>query len=310
MSIIRDRWIYALLFSGRRCYIGQSVNLSRRFKSHSAPSGGWDEEFEILVLGRVTGTEWDAIWFEYAWRWKAHQAGWSVYSRPKILIENIDSAIMDDVKAFGSTLTWDTSVTLGQQSVLFLESSAIDLVQLRRGWAGKHNAALHELCKSVRSDHNSLAQLVDLALAEAATALEAGDYRKVKVAQDQANTLIGELRLGIQVAARRTYSQNDRSFENKPFGEMTPRDVFQILISTPAVYVTSIIYCVFIFISASFMQAYSPPSGPVYEKWLNLLLSNVQSLAVTMMLLCVFSIFLRGIWGGLRSFVGYIAERS
>jgi len=77
---IRKRYIYALIFNNRHCYIGQSVDIARRLKQHQA-SGDWrgNGPFQQIALGSYNGTYAQLEDWEYAWRICAHKAGWHVY---------------------------------------------------------------------------------------------------------------------------------------------------------------------------------------------------------------------------------------
>ena len=76
----RQRFIYALIFKNRTCYIGQSVDVQRRFKQHQA-SGDWRSlgTFSVRPLGAYMGTYADLEEWEYAWRLAAQRSGWKVY---------------------------------------------------------------------------------------------------------------------------------------------------------------------------------------------------------------------------------------
>lgn len=82
-----ERYLYALIFSENRCYIGQTVDLHRRERAHLAPSGGWSEEFVFIKLGSVFGTFSDGLTMESAWRIAAQRAGWQVYRQPDIFYD-------------------------------------------------------------------------------------------------------------------------------------------------------------------------------------------------------------------------------
>ena len=83
----RRRHLYALLFQNGACYIGQTVNLKARLAQHRLPSGGWiGAQFELVHLGQANGTQLQAEDHEYAWRYKAQNAGWIVYAKPPSII--------------------------------------------------------------------------------------------------------------------------------------------------------------------------------------------------------------------------------
>jgi hypothetical protein len=70
-----QRYLYALLFPGRRCYIGQTTRPQQRWSEHRR---AWHEPFKPLLLGSVVGTYDDAVDYEHAWRYQAHNQGFHV----------------------------------------------------------------------------------------------------------------------------------------------------------------------------------------------------------------------------------------
>lgn len=74
----RPRHLYALLFANRHCYVGQSVDLKRRNREHKRD---WPDDFEMIHLGTMQGSQAQAEEYEYVWRWKAHRAGWRNYGK-------------------------------------------------------------------------------------------------------------------------------------------------------------------------------------------------------------------------------------
>ena len=76
----RPRHLYALLFANRLCYVGQSVDLKRRNREHKRD---WPDDFEMIHLGTMQGSQAQAEEYEYAWRWKAHRAGWRNYGKER-----------------------------------------------------------------------------------------------------------------------------------------------------------------------------------------------------------------------------------
>ena len=83
----RPRHLYALLFQNGACYVGQTVNLKTRMAQHRQPSGGWmGAQFELVHLGQANGTQLHAEDHEYAWRYKAQNAGWIVYAKPPSIV--------------------------------------------------------------------------------------------------------------------------------------------------------------------------------------------------------------------------------
>lgn len=77
---LRPRHLYALVFPGRRVYIGQTVDLKRRAYQHRR---SWHEPFEVLPLIEVTGTELQVEDWEFAWRYVAQRAGKIVLARAR-----------------------------------------------------------------------------------------------------------------------------------------------------------------------------------------------------------------------------------
>lgn len=73
------RWLYALLFSRRRCYIGQTTDPRRRWREHAH---AWRLAFRPLLLGSVVGTYAAAEDMEHAWRFAAWRAGLRIYADP------------------------------------------------------------------------------------------------------------------------------------------------------------------------------------------------------------------------------------
>lgn len=99
-----QRYVYALIFNDGRCYIGLTVHPTRRFVQHRRV---WPDGFEPVVLDEVFGNVWECNRREFAWRWAAHLAGWTVYaSPPDKIFDNLDAITWPDVKAVGERLTW------------------------------------------------------------------------------------------------------------------------------------------------------------------------------------------------------------
>lgn len=85
----RQRHIYALLFANSCCYVGQSVNLSRRLRQHRHKPGGWgNQKFTMIKLGCVNGTYAQAEEHEFAWRLCAQKNGWTIYGLPPNIVVN------------------------------------------------------------------------------------------------------------------------------------------------------------------------------------------------------------------------------
>lgn len=86
----RTRHLYGLFFNNGCCYVGQTVDLKQREQQHRGSRGGWQgQPFSFVPLSSMTGTQADAELHEYAWRYKAFQKGWRIYSKPPgILIQD------------------------------------------------------------------------------------------------------------------------------------------------------------------------------------------------------------------------------
>ena len=85
----RQRFIYALIFKDKHCYVGQTVDLERRKQEHKGSSGGWKEPFEMIQLDIMQGTRQEAEDFEYAWRYTAQRKGWRIIGKPpKLLVDS------------------------------------------------------------------------------------------------------------------------------------------------------------------------------------------------------------------------------
>lgn len=68
--------MYALLFPGHRCYIGQTTRPEHRWSEHRR---AWPEPFKPLLLGSIVGTYDEAADYEHAWRYEASTHGFRVY---------------------------------------------------------------------------------------------------------------------------------------------------------------------------------------------------------------------------------------
>jgi len=80
----RKRYLDALLFNGKRCHVGQTVNLDRRWSEHRK---AWGEPFKINVLASTYGTYSDAENHEYAWRYVAQEKrGYMILGAPGIIV--------------------------------------------------------------------------------------------------------------------------------------------------------------------------------------------------------------------------------
>ncbi|WP_443096639.1 GIY-YIG nuclease family protein [Stenotrophomonas sp. PUT21] len=104
----RPRRLYALFFNNGCCYVGQTVDRAQREKQHRSSRGGWQgKPFTFVPLGVMTGTQADAELHEYAWRYKAFQKGWRIYSKPPgILIRDPRRRTTWHMKNLAHGLTW------------------------------------------------------------------------------------------------------------------------------------------------------------------------------------------------------------
>ncbi len=103
----RKRYIYALLFDNGCCYIGQSVNPQTRHQGHMSHQGGWGgQSFSMVVLGEMHGTRAEAEDWEYAYRYKAHKAGWDIYGLPPNIIVSATKRMTFKRYAIAAKLRW------------------------------------------------------------------------------------------------------------------------------------------------------------------------------------------------------------
>lgn len=104
----RPRHLYALFFNNGCCYVGQTVDRAQREKQHRSSRGGWQgRPFTFVPLGVMTGTQADAELYEYAWRYKAFQKGWRVYSKPPgILIRDPHRRTTGHMRSLAHGFTW------------------------------------------------------------------------------------------------------------------------------------------------------------------------------------------------------------
>lgn len=79
----RPRHLYALLFADHRCYVGQTIELKRRWAEHRR---AWSEPFMPIHLETTEGTQADAEEHEYAWRYVAEQRGFKVLGKPGVVV--------------------------------------------------------------------------------------------------------------------------------------------------------------------------------------------------------------------------------
>jgi len=103
----RKRYLYALIFDRKRVYIGQSIDLGRRYREHSRD---WCWPFHLVPLGSIRGTYADAEEYEYAWRYRAGREGFRVLGKSQ---DNSDIYEIDprrrmnhDRYRIASTLRW------------------------------------------------------------------------------------------------------------------------------------------------------------------------------------------------------------
>lgn len=115
----RTRHLYALFFSNGCCYVGQTVDLKQREQQHRSARGGWQgRRFWFVPLSSMTGTQADAELHEYAWRYKAFQHGWRIYSKPPgILIRDPRRRTTGYMKSLAAGYTWPDAAP-GQRHVL------------------------------------------------------------------------------------------------------------------------------------------------------------------------------------------------
>lgn len=107
----RPRHLYGLFFENGCCYVGQTVDLKQREQQHRSPRGGWQgRRFSFVPLSSMTGTQADAEAHEYAWRYKAFQKGWRIYSKPPgILIQDPRRRMTWHMKSLAHGFTWPAS---------------------------------------------------------------------------------------------------------------------------------------------------------------------------------------------------------
>lgn len=75
-----ERVLYALLFKSGQAYIGQTIDAKRRAQEHRR---AWAASFEFVQLETMTGTQLEAEDHEFAWRFRAHKAGFSVVAKAR-----------------------------------------------------------------------------------------------------------------------------------------------------------------------------------------------------------------------------------
>lgn len=83
----RKRYLYALFFKHGACYIGQSVNPTKRLIQHHSSKGLWNCEFEMVVLHEIHGTKTDGEHYEQAYRLKAKRKGYRIYGLPHVYVD-------------------------------------------------------------------------------------------------------------------------------------------------------------------------------------------------------------------------------
>lgn len=106
----RERVLYALIFKGAwkgRAYIGQTVEPKRREKAHKK---AWAEPFDMVELGRMTGSQSQGEDFEYAWRLRAGVAGYVVIAQSwageTFAVSDTYTRMTDDRWAIAGRLKW------------------------------------------------------------------------------------------------------------------------------------------------------------------------------------------------------------
>lgn len=104
----RPRHLYGLFFNNGCCYVGQTVDLKQREQQHRSSRGGWQgQPFSFVPLSSMTGTQADAELHEYAWRYKAFQKGWRIYSKPPgILIRDPRRRMTWHMKSLAHGFAW------------------------------------------------------------------------------------------------------------------------------------------------------------------------------------------------------------
>lgn len=115
----RPRHLYGLFFDNGCCYVGQTVDLKQREQQHRSARGGWQgRRFSFVPLSSMTGTQADAEAHEYAWRYKAFQHGWRIYSKPPgILIRDPRRRTTGYVKSLAAGYAWPANTpALGRKA--------------------------------------------------------------------------------------------------------------------------------------------------------------------------------------------------
>jgi len=104
----RPRHLYGLFFDNGCCYVGQTVDLKQREQQHRSARGGWQgRRFSLVPLSSMTGTQADAELHEYAWRYKAFQKGWLIYSKPPgLVIRKLRKNTTVQMRWLASGYTW------------------------------------------------------------------------------------------------------------------------------------------------------------------------------------------------------------
>lgn len=103
----RPRYLYALLFDNKCCYVGQTVDLRARERQHRSPQGGWcGQHFDFKPLGVVIGSEATAIDYEHAWRCIAVRHGLNIYGMPPNIVVSPSRQMNRTRSQIASTLRW------------------------------------------------------------------------------------------------------------------------------------------------------------------------------------------------------------
>lgn len=85
----RTRYLYALFFDNEQAvYIGQSVDLKKRWQQHRSKTGKWNRYFRPVELASYNMTQNEAEHMEELWRCKAVQSGWRVFGLPPGILIN------------------------------------------------------------------------------------------------------------------------------------------------------------------------------------------------------------------------------
>lgn len=131
----RPRHLYALMFDNRHCYVGQTIALKRREAEHKRD---WGRPFRMVHLGTIEGTQALAEAHEYAWRWKAHRAGWRNYGKNRagevFIISDPNRRMLREHHRIAADLKWPQKESQGidgKRWLLLVASALLILTILR-----------------------------------------------------------------------------------------------------------------------------------------------------------------------------------